>query len=292
MTTSGNVLPFIKSPHFGAGLGVFSLSPDPVRVISHVIGQGCDGDQLSVWKLYAAQETAERTIAEGEAKRQELRRGTYSAIACRIAEIVRGLWREWVLFSNGTIVLLRPDVTPIESPKQFTAAFGRYPFHRLRDDPHRDLMYCFLRTKAIADDDLRTKAFRAAHQLLNAGYPMPGCSDRYIFMPRHDTGIVWVVDDKPALGAYRMRASAADERDLLANRTCTIPTIDDPAIDARLIQSPLTMAWLDLSKIPPTVTRSEIYHAASDHGIENRRLDFMFPLPIALIYADGKVEIF
>ena len=112
-------------------------------------------------------------------------------------------------------------------------------------------------------------------------------------MPRRDTGFVWVVDDGRALGEFRTRDSTAEERSLIANAESAeaIPTIDDPSMDAYLVQSPLTIAMLDLSKTP-TVSRSDVYRGASEHGIENRRLDYMFPLPVALISPDGSIEIF
>lgn len=288
------ILPFINSPNFGSGLGVLSMAQTPTGILSRVFGSQ-SFENVTESGLLNHRGEAEDDISSGEAEWRKLMRGESRDRTQRIAGIVRGLKREWMIFMHGTAVPLDPNVSTIASFKQFAGAFCGYPFHRVLEDPHKELMKCCLRTKAIFSDELRDKAFKAVRQLLNAGYPMPGCSDRYIFMPQDDVGVVWVVDDNIALGncTYKRRDSTTEERSLVSGAFSEsadrIPTIDDPTIDSRLARSPLTIVFLDLSKTP-SVRRSDIYYGASEHGIEKRRLDYMFPLPIAWISSEGVVR--
>jgi len=288
-------LPFVASPRLGTGMGVLSMSGDAHGVMSKMFDAREDERRITAKGLRASRGDAERAIAAKGAQWAALRETQYRVTAERAADVLRGFGQEWIVFQFGTAVSLMDGSSPLRSFEEIAEAYHDYPFRRVLDDPHAGVMECCLRTMALSDPTVREKASRGVKQLLHDGYPTPGSNgDRYVFVPRRDVGVVWVIDEHETLASHKTRPSSDEVRALLGYTLTDatskkIPTIDDPTFDERLKRGPLTIAILDEASAPDRVAA---YRVASDQGMENRRLDYMFPVPIALISVDGKTTLF
>jgi len=291
-------LPFIRSACFGLGVGVISTSPDVSAVLGGVFGLG-KGDEAVISSAELEQHRSAAAKKADAAQPVKSVDGIPGVAA--FAEMVRLERCEWVVYQQGTAVRLAGGVEPIRSLDEFAASFGSYyPFHRVKQGLHENLMTCWLLHERLAKE----KALRATRSLLAAGYPVPGVSaDHYTFV-KGAMSVTWVVDEKKApLGDYLgSRWASREEMALLgitsgpavgeyeAGEQVGIRTIvEEPRVDKQLLKGPLTIAVLDLP--PQRPTEEQIYRSSAAHGIENRRLDYMFPVPVAVISPEGKIAL-